>query len=367
MAWFLAFIFLFAAPVWGTPAHAAPPIKIGAILDLSGPGFRKGQIYQFMAQKAVETVNQRGGIRGRPLKLIVVDDQGLVRRSLILAQRLISAEGVVALIGPSNPRAEMALRRLADREKIPLILISGDGPLFRQPAQPFTYNFKVGPALPPAVKALYRYLKSQGFQKIGLLLPSSRSGKKALIWLRAYAAEFHLKVVAREWFSPGDTDVETQLRHLDSQGAQAIVSWAEPKALATVVNSWQGKGLPPLFLGYQAASLSFTPRLLPPEVKATWPRFVLQPEDLDGRFLLALKELGRPPEYFSATAWDAIMLLAKGLNRSGANKKALRWVLENLDTIELISGTYRLDRNDHYGLRPESFIITGLIEGNLVR
>ncbi len=61
------------------------------------------------------------------------------------------------------------------------------------------------------------------------------------------------------------------------------------------------------------------------------------------------------------------MLLAKGLNRAGADKKALRWVLENLDTIELISGVYRLDKNDHYGLRPESFIITGLIEGNLVR
>ncbi|WP_456431946.1 ABC transporter substrate-binding protein [Thermosulfuriphilus sp.] len=346
-----------------TPLEAAPPIKIGAIFDLSGPGSQQGQIYQGLALAAVEAVNQRGGIRGRPLELIILDDQGLPEHSTSQAQRLIR-QGVVALIGPSEPRSVMGLRKIADWKKIPLIITAGQEPLFRRRGEPFSYNFKVGPALPPAIKALYGYLRDQGLTQIGLLLPSNRQGRRAFVWLKAYAAEFRLRIVAREWFGPRDTDVEAQLRNLKSKGIQAIVAWAGPRPSATVVNSWTGNSFPPLFLGYQTASVDFRPRILPPGVKAVWPKFILTQGQ--SRFQLALKRLGRPAEYFSASPWDAVMLLAMALKRSGNDRQTLRWVLENLGTVDLISGTYHYLKTDHYHLDPKSFIITGLIEGNLV-
>src|SRR5690242_5455495 len=69
-----------AALCWGmlAPSHVAAqskePIKIGAVLSLTGPGAGLGQAERSGIQLAEKAINDKGGIRGRPLQVLIEDD-----------------------------------------------------------------------------------------------------------------------------------------------------------------------------------------------------------------------------------------------------------------------------------------------------
>src|ERR1035437_4109506 len=90
----------------GLPAtvRAADPVKIGVALSLSGrfagSGLRLRDGYQLWADE----VNAQGGLGGRPLQLIIYDDESNPDTGRVLAERLISRDGVFMVLGPySSP------------------------------------------------------------------------------------------------------------------------------------------------------------------------------------------------------------------------------------------------------------------------
>src|SRR4030042_1637365 len=84
---------LFAGTVF-----AAPPIKIGAILSVTGPASFLGEPERNTAQMMVEKINKTGGIKGRKLELIVYDTQADATKAVQAVNRLIKDDKVVAII-----------------------------------------------------------------------------------------------------------------------------------------------------------------------------------------------------------------------------------------------------------------------------
>jgi len=79
------------------PASAQQPIRIGLQGPITGPWALEGEMAVNSVQIVVDQINARGGILGRPVELVIGDDQGEVRQSALTAQRMV-AEGVVAVI-----------------------------------------------------------------------------------------------------------------------------------------------------------------------------------------------------------------------------------------------------------------------------
>ncbi len=77
------------------------PIKIGLSVNLSGPGGSAGEHIRDGALKAVEDINARGGVKGRPLLLLVRDDLNTAAGVLEADEALIK-EGVPVIIGHSQ-------------------------------------------------------------------------------------------------------------------------------------------------------------------------------------------------------------------------------------------------------------------------
>ncbi|MDA3971982.1 MAG: ABC transporter substrate-binding protein [Desulfobulbaceae bacterium] len=77
------------------------PIKIGLAANLSGPGGSASEHIRDGALQAVEDINNQGGVKGRPLQLLVRDDQNSREGVLRADESLINA-GVVAIIGHSQ-------------------------------------------------------------------------------------------------------------------------------------------------------------------------------------------------------------------------------------------------------------------------
>ena len=102
----------FAAPVF-----AADPVKIGLLEDESG-NFAIAVIPKIHAtQLAVEEINAKGGILGRPIKLIHYDTQSDNTRFQEMARRLIQQDKVDVIFGAFSSASREAIRPIMDKAK----------------------------------------------------------------------------------------------------------------------------------------------------------------------------------------------------------------------------------------------------------
>src|SRR5438552_8434728 len=100
------------------PAAPSGPIKIGLLTSLTGNYAPLGTNDKLAAQQMVDSLNAKGGINGRKIDLLIEDDQSNPQQTVISYQKLID-EGVVAIEGPPQSTAELALKPIVAQKKIP--------------------------------------------------------------------------------------------------------------------------------------------------------------------------------------------------------------------------------------------------------
>src|SRR5512142_2858285 len=83
-------------------AFAADPILIGGIFAESGPTAEIGTATRLVAEMTLKQINDKGGVLGRPLKLIAYDTQSTPEVALRMARQLVESDKVLALIGPTS-------------------------------------------------------------------------------------------------------------------------------------------------------------------------------------------------------------------------------------------------------------------------
>src|SRR4051812_3026164 len=123
-----------AAALVGLSAFAAKaqtsgePIKIGAIVSATGAGAGLGVPERNGLLLAEKDINAKGGINGRPIKIIVEDDASNPDPALSKAKDLIFSQKVAALLGPSLTASTVAVGGVTHANKIPQIAFTGIGP-----------------------------------------------------------------------------------------------------------------------------------------------------------------------------------------------------------------------------------------------
>ena len=95
-----ASVVLAAAWVLMAGAAAADSIKIGMVVPMSGPGAESGRFQAQGAKLAAEEINAAGGVLGRPLELVIEDDQTTNPGTVLAFSKLAGDAGIPAFIGP---------------------------------------------------------------------------------------------------------------------------------------------------------------------------------------------------------------------------------------------------------------------------
>jgi branched-chain amino acid transport system substrate-binding protein len=90
-------------------AMAGEPIRIGAIFSVSGANSFLGEPERNTAKMLEEELNKAGGLLGRPVEIIVYDDETDVTKTVTAADRLIKRDRVVAIVGPSGSGNTLAI------------------------------------------------------------------------------------------------------------------------------------------------------------------------------------------------------------------------------------------------------------------
>jgi branched-chain amino acid transport system substrate-binding protein len=361
-------VVLFAGSVF-----AASPIKIGAVLSVTGPASFLGEPERNTAQMMVDEINKAGGINGRKIELIVYDTQGDATKAVQAVNRLIKSDKVVAIIGDSTTGNSMAVIPVVEKAQVPIISCAA-GIKITDPVKKWVFKTAQNDSL--AVMKIFEYMNEKKIKKIAIITVSDGFGASGREQLKSKAGEFGIEIVLDETYGPKDTDMTAQLTKIRGSVAEAIVCWGTNPGPAVVARNVKQLGIKlPLFMSHGVSSKKFI------ELAGEGAEGIILPS---GRVIVADQLQGNDPQkkallsyvnnyrkhfkvegdHFGGHAWDAIMLLKEAIERGGDTPAAIRDKLEKTKNFAGIGGIFNYSEQDHAGLTKDAFVLVQIKKGN---
>lgn len=337
------------------------PIRIGAIVSLTGTYAGLGEPELATLEMEVERINADGGVNGRPIELIVEDDATDEAKAVAAASKLIDQDQVIAIIGATGTGQTMAVRGDVDRAGIPQVSMAG-GTVITSDFHPMVFQtpWSNNIVVPFTLEAL----KKDGVTTIGVISDTGGFGKDGLAVLEEFAPEAGIEIVSSQTLNPGDTDVTAQLTNIKGSGAQAVVMWTAGKEAATVIKNARELGLElPLWGSHGNARVEFIEgagdaaegvrfaagKILAPEAYGEGTEAYQVATEFISRFE---EKTGNPPNTFAGHAYDALYLIVEAARRVDGelSSQALRDEIEATEGWVGIGGTFTFSPEDHNGL-----------------
>ena len=238
-----------------TCAFAAEPVRLGAVLSVTGPASFLGEPEKNTILMEVDKINAAGGVLGRPVEVVILDDETDVNKAVLAVDRLIKKENVAAILGPTTSGNSLAVMGKAAAAKIPLISCSAAEKITK-PVNP--YIFKVAPSDRLAVARILTHAKAKGYKKLAILTVSDGFGQAGREVLKELVPAEGFELTADEVFGPKDTDMTAQLTKIQGTSPDAVICWGTNPGPAVVAKNRVQLGLTtPLYMSHGVASKKF--------------------------------------------------------------------------------------------------------------
>ena len=357
-----------------TETASTEPVKIGAILSLTGTYAGLGEPEKATLEMEVERINAAGGINGRPVELIIEDDATDEAKAVAAASKLIEQDGVVAILGATGSGQTMAVRGDVDRAGIPQVSMAGATAITAQ-FDPLVFQTPWSNNL--VVPFTLEALKAAGVKKIAVMTDTGGFGKDGLAVLEAEAPKAGIEIVESQTFNPGDTDMTAQVTNVKKSDAEALVLWSAGKEAATVAKNAKDLGLEiPFYGSHGIARLEFIEgageaaegvhlaagKILVPEEYGVDTEAYKVATDFVARFT---EKTGAAPSTFAGHAYDALYLTVEAAKRIDGEitPAALRDEIEATSGFVGIGGTFTFTAEDHNGLKPTDLAMYVIKDG----
>lgn len=350
------------------PAFAQPaPLEIDAILALTGPAAFIGTAEK-QSLGLIETLtNQAGGIKGRPIKFVIADDESNPQVSLQLTNALAGKKTPV-ILGPSFTATCLAIG--------PVVAKTGPvdycfSPSIAPAAGSYQYSSSVS-TRDDAI-ALLRFYRAHGWTKIALMNTTDASGQQFETYFDAALTlpeNKSIAVVAREHWSPGDINVTAQAARIKAAAPQAMIGWSAGTSTGTLLRGLHDIGLEiPVACGNGNmiyAQLQQYAGFVPKELYFPGRRSLVQdpnaPPALKAaqtKYFDAFKSIGVKPNIAHTLAWDPAMLVLDGLRKLGpdASADALNDFIQHQSNWIGINGSYNFTNGSQRGLGIDDIVI----------
>ncbi|MBX3607269.1 MAG: ABC transporter substrate-binding protein [Piscinibacter sp.] len=222
------------------PAAAADPIVIGQVAPFSGPQAITGKAIHAGAKLYFDAVNARGGVRGRPIKLVTRDDAQKPEESVRLTRELIAAEAPLALIGTVGTANLEALAKdgvLAQQRVSMVGAVSGAASVVQAPGMHIvkaSYHDEVG--------RLFSQLAGVGVKRVGLVIQEDGLGRDVLAGAEAAAQRHGIDLAVRTSYPRNTVAVEKAVSEIVASKVQVVFLGATTAAGIEFVRQYAAAG-----------------------------------------------------------------------------------------------------------------------------
>ncbi len=212
-----ALVSLFAATL-----TAAEPIKIGQYGAFTGKDADFGLAARKGVTLAVEEANAAGGVLGRPIELVVEDNQSKQGESATIAKKFVSRDKVVAVLGANMSNHSLEAAPVFQNAKVPMIAITSTNPRVTEIGD---YIFRVCFIDPFQGTALAQFaVGSLKLKRVAILTSVNNAYSVGLSKnFREQVTKLGGTVVAEQRHNEGDKDFRAQLTAVKAAGAEGIL------------------------------------------------------------------------------------------------------------------------------------------------
>lgn len=348
-------------------ARSADPYEIYAVASLTGPGAFVGHGVSQTLSAAEQYANATGGIKGRPLKFVVLDDQTNPLTAVQLTNQLI-AKHVAVFIGPD----------IAGPCGAVLPLLRADGPVsycltnaIQPPANSFMFSAQL--SLKDFTAAAFHYVLARKLTRIALLTSTDATGQtgEAVALENLRAPEFtNLKLTVNEHFGVGDVSVSAQVARIKASGAQVIDAWTTGPPFGTVLHDLRDAGWNGVVMTNGANinkdQMESYAAFMPAELILTGPPYMAVDsipravQAAKATFLDQMRHIGvEAPDLTQMLAWDPALIVVDALRHLGtdATPEQVHAYILNLHGFAGVNGIYDFRRGDQRGLDPHTSVV----------
>ena len=243
--WIVAIVAVFGA---ATAARAEPgvtddEIVIGLFAPLSGPLISYGIDPLQMAQLMYEQVNQKGGIHGRKIRVVVEDDHCQPNPLVAAVKKLVTVDHVFLLHGGACTAAVTAAQEFITREKVPLVMLDAAGDAGVFPPTRYMFGSFQGTQRVYASALTEFAAKDLRAKRLAIIVHDDDYGNASLATARAVAARQGMQVVAVERIPPNITDVTAPMLNIRAAKPDAIFSGAYPAPAVLIMQKYAEYGM----------------------------------------------------------------------------------------------------------------------------
>jgi branched-chain amino acid transport system substrate-binding protein len=212
------------------PGVSDTEIKLGQTVPYSGPASAFSSYGRLMAGY-FQMINAAGGINGRKINLISLDNAFSPPKAIEQTRKLVEDDGVLADVGTVGTTPNVAIQKYLNGAKVPHIFISAGGRRFADP-QNFPWSVPMYPGFEMEGKTFGQYiLKHKPEAKVGVLYQNDDYGKDFLTGLKSVLGD-KIKIVAEVAYEITEPTIDSQIVRLKDSGADVLLYFSTPKFTA---------------------------------------------------------------------------------------------------------------------------------------
>lgn len=331
------------------PTSAGGDIVIGHFASMTGPQATFGVSTDNAIKLAIKERNAKGGVKGKQVRLVTIDDAGKQSEAATAVTRLINDHKVVAVLGEVASSLSLAGGPIAQKAKIPMISPSSTNPDVTDVGD---YIFRVC------------FLDDfQGWVDAKFARENLKATKAAILYDQAQAyssglADYFEKafkelggtVVTRQAYTGGNLEISSQLQSLKSSGAEVVFLPGYYSDAGTIIRKAREAGVTAPFLGGDGWDSEELPKIAGDAINGNYFSNHYAPEEdrpeVKNFVENYRKEYGQTADGLAALGYDAALVLFDAIERAPSTSGPdLRDALAATKNFTGVTGTFSIDDN----------------------
>ena len=333
-------------------------IKIGANFELSGPVASYGQSNMKGVQLAVDEINANGGIDGKQIELIKVDNKSEAAEATNAAIKLINQDKVTAIIGASTSGNTVAQAQIANDNQTVLLTPSGTSPnvTVNDNGKVNEFVFRTS-FIDPFQGTVAANFAANELKVKNAAVFADNASDYAKGLAAAFKETFEAaggKVVEEESYVAKDTDFRSTLTRIKAKNPDFIFIPGYYEEVGLIVKQAREMGITVPLMGGDGWD---SPKLVElAGAEALNNTFITNhysaedPDETIQNFVKTFKEKNKDaaPDAFNGLGYDTVYLLKDAIERAGSTDPvAIKDALAKTKDLRLVTGVVTIDENHH--------------------
>lgn len=340
-------------------------LNVGIILSLSGSAASFGTLDRNGVELAAKTINDAGGVNGKPVKLTIIDDQTSPDKAVLAADELLTRDHVTAVVGATTGSSTLAIAPIFNRQHVPL-LAPVTTVTVTNPATLWVFRTAVSDI--DAVRAELAKVSQtvHANASIALIHQDDASGQTAAAYFAEEAPKTGIKIVANEQVATNAVDTTPQLLKVRAANPDAIIIQCNAAVGPLTVKLARQLGLQMPIIGTPGLARATTwvlagdaasGVLIPTQINPQKPANAAQ-QNFMKQFHVAYpnRTPDADPTLWDVISYDSLSLIVQAAKNSGGKTDAasLRRGLESIKDYQGAGGAITYSTSGRDGLGPDA-------------